>query len=443
MTLVCNEISPKTLEYSITDNLSAMAESGRIEYVTSEYGWDNSVVPAQLKKAAETSDVVICQNLGFGMAASWLRTNAKNYPATQFIVVDEATDLVENVPNVHMVAFRNNESAFLAGVLAAQSSQTDVVAFAGSMECDMVDDYRVGFTAGAKYANPACTVLSYYIGSETAANVGKDYGVSAIGQGADVFYAKAKTAGFGFLEAAAETGKMAIGAEYDIKSAHPDRLFTQTVATSTVIDAGIAVEQLVGNILAGTHSWKQLNWYGLAQGCVGLAENDHYNTVVSSRTRDYISIVQRDIANGILQIPSAYNNSSASLTVSSLDSSLQRLADSLPAGTQTQLAEDYWLNVRETNTYSTYFAVAPQGDVYDISLITVKAALFGSGKDWAVDKTLAYYTNVKPGSTYAFRIDSPGTVPYYGVQVTDFSGNVTNYYFAVHGGNGQPLIVQF
>ena len=313
--LVCTNLGDKSFNDSADAGLKRLEAEGLIEYRVTEYGTDNSKVNITLEEAAADYDVVICNNLGYGMATAWLRENAETYPDTMFLIYDEPVDLVENIQNVQMIAYKANESDFLAGALAALVSETGVIGFVGGMEAPVIHDFLVGYIEGAQYVNPDIKVDVSYIGSYTDAAKGKDLGVVALGKGADVLHAVAGSAGNGYLEAAQEAGKLGIGVDsdqYEVFKADKPEL-AASIVTSSLKDVGASLETIIKAKIDGTYVWEQCMWFGMAENCAGIAENENYLKLVSAEDQAEFNAIKEKLANGEITVSTAYGMDAATL----------------------------------------------------------------------------------------------------------------------------------
>ena len=305
--LICSNLGDKSFNDSADAGLKALKDEGLIDYKVLEYGTDNSKVEITLEEVAPEYDICIFNNLGYGIAAAWLRENAASYPDTMFIVYDEPIDLV-NEPNVQMTAYKANESDFLAGALAALVSETGVIGFIGGMETPIIHDFLVGYVEGAKYVNPDVKVNVSYIGNYTDAAKAKDLGVADINNGADVLHQVAGSAGNGYLEAAFEAGKYGLGVDADqyeaFKEAKPE--LAKSIITSSLKDVGESLYVVVGSMVDGTYAWAEQIWFGMPEGCAGIAENENYLAIVSEEDRATIDDIKAKMADGTIVVPTAY-----------------------------------------------------------------------------------------------------------------------------------------
>ncbi len=306
--LVCSTLGDKSFNDSADAGLKELEAEGLIKYKALEFGTDNSKVNITLEEVAPEYDIVICNNLGYGMGSAWLRENADTYPDTMFLVYDEPTDLVENKSNVQMIGYKANESDFLAGALAALISETDVIGFVGGMESPVIHDFLVGYVEGARYVNPDIKINVSYIGSYTDAAKGKDLGKAAIDAGADVLHAVAGSAGNGYLEAAMEAGKLGIGVDSDqyevFKNEKPD--LAKSIVTSSLKNVGLSLQVIIREIADGTYEWSQIRWFGIPESCAGIAENENYLALVSAEDQATLEDIKEKVANGEIVVSTAY-----------------------------------------------------------------------------------------------------------------------------------------
>lgn len=136
---------------------------------------------------------------------------AEDFPDTKFIIVD--TYATTNLPNVKTIVVEPQQAAFIAGFVASKTTETDRVAWIGSMKMPVIDRFRAGFEAGAKYGNPDIEIESLYLGTADDPNKGSEMALQVISKGADIVMHSANMAGLGVIQAAAESGVLAIGVD--------------------------------------------------------------------------------------------------------------------------------------------------------------------------------------------------------------------------------------
>ena len=198
-----------------------------LQRLVADYGVVGSVVECKsdasaytdaLVGSAEENDIVVAVGWQF-----WdgLTAVAPEMPETKFIFIDNAMDEIPE--NMLCITYKENEGSFLAGYVAMKLSKTGVVGVVGGEDSATINNFIVGYTQGAKYANPEGTVLDpVYTNDYEDPAKGKEAALSLYGQNADVVFACAGKSGLGVFEAGAEKGALAIGVDSDQKGENPD-----------------------------------------------------------------------------------------------------------------------------------------------------------------------------------------------------------------------------
>jgi basic membrane protein A len=162
--------------------------------------------------------------IGFDQADA-LNKTAADYPLQKFAIVDMAVDQ----PNVASLLFRANEGSFLTGVLAGMLTNTGKIGFVGGMNIPLINDFFVGYKAGAEWANATVTVLSpQYVGDWANPTLAKEQALTLIGLGADGIFAAAGKSGLGALLACNESNIYGFGVD-----SCQDHLYPQIVGSAT------------------------------------------------------------------------------------------------------------------------------------------------------------------------------------------------------------------
>ena len=184
-------------------------------------------------------------------------------PEVDFIGIDQF--LVEYPENMKGVIFNEDESGYIAGVLAASLSETGVVGVvAGREDVPPVVKFVNGYTVGAESVNADVRVLSIYNESFTDIAKGASDAAQFIGEGADVIFGAGGQTGSGGVAAAAEAGVWGIGVDQDEyfttfnSGATPGSEFLASSAVKRVdlvtfrLIADSIQDQLEGGALVGT-----------------------------------------------------------------------------------------------------------------------------------------------------------------------------------------------
>lgn len=309
--LIVTNLGDKSFNDSANEGLLKAEKELGIEYKCVEFGMDYSKTEITMQEAAEDGyDVVISQNLGFGKATAWLKENAANYPETTFIVYDEPVEVNEH-ENVQFLCYKANESDFIAGALAAKLSTTGTIGFVGGMEAPVIHDFLVGYIQGAQYVNPDIKVNVSYVQNYTDPTKGKELGNAAITAGADVIHAVAGGAGNGALEAAMEKGKLGIGVDSDQYEFFKDNKaeLANSIVTSSIKNVGQSIYMVLEDMINGEYVWRPQLWFGMPEGCCGIAENENYQKLVSEEIRGEIDEIKEKLVAGEIEVKSAYGMS--------------------------------------------------------------------------------------------------------------------------------------
>jgi len=138
---------------------------------------------------------------------------AEANPNVYFIGVDQGYETAP--PNLVGVQFREDQSGFLAGALAAQMTQTGTIAGVYGIPVPAVVKFQNGFEQGAKYINPDIDVRSVFIQSFVDPAAGAEAAEQLIAEGADVIFGAGGQTGSGAIQRAAAEGIYVIGVDQD------------------------------------------------------------------------------------------------------------------------------------------------------------------------------------------------------------------------------------
>jgi len=206
---------------SITDGTFNQFAYEGSQKAADEFGLDFKYIETQPPGNSDVyrANIQTCLNdkynaiitVGFSMAEATTKAAQEN-PDTYFIGVDQGST---GETNYGGLLFREDQSGFLAGALAAQVSKSGTVAGVYGIEIPPVIKFRNGFEQGAKYINPDIKTLGVYLPSFTDPAAGGAAANSAIGEGADVVFGAGGPTGTGGIKEAAQKGVMVIGVDQD------------------------------------------------------------------------------------------------------------------------------------------------------------------------------------------------------------------------------------
>ncbi len=218
----------------------------------------------QIRNAADAAQIVAL----VGWEFYDVETVAAEYPDVHFIWIDNATE--NPVSNVLNITYAQNEGSFLAGYIAAKMSESGVVGAVGGEDSDTINDFIVGYTQGAEYANPDVKVETIYSNTYDDPAVGKECALTLNEKGADVVFQIASKCGDGVFEAAKEKGFYAIGVDSDQKYIADD-----VIICSMMKEVGNSIYQAVSEYLTGDTSRWGTTWVAdMATGFIKIGYGD-------------------------------------------------------------------------------------------------------------------------------------------------------------------------
>ena len=264
-----------------------------IKYIETQDAKDYADNLAQFIEA----EYQVIVTVGFALGDATVKA-AKENPDTLFIGVDQYQG--EALPNLAGLIFHEDQSGFLAGVLAAGMTKSGTIAAVlGTDLIPPVVAFNEGYIAGAKSVNPKINVIStYHPGEISQAFVDPEWGAAtakqAMDQGADVIFGAGGLTGNGALqEVASQKGVYCIGVDADqgftVPAAHP------CLISSAMKLITPAVADLIGQAQSGT--FKGGNVFGAA----GLAPFHDFDSAVPQPLKDMLISVKAGLDSGIIK----------------------------------------------------------------------------------------------------------------------------------------------
>ena len=251
------------------------AQTG-IAYHEIEIANDNQRVQALSELIRHGAPVVVA--VGFDQRAA-VETVAGRFPQARITIIDTIVDQ----PNVQSVVFREQEGAFLVGVLGAMASKSGTIGYLGGMDIPIIRRIGEGYAEGARWAVPGIKIIDNVTGTTPAAFTdparGAELARSQFDRGVDVIFAAAGITGFGALQAARDEGRLAIGMD-----ANQNGLFPGTVLTSLVKHVDNAVYDAFSSARAGTWS-PGVKSLGLSEHGVDYAIDDNDKALITPQMR--------------------------------------------------------------------------------------------------------------------------------------------------------------
>ena len=249
---------------------------------------------ANLKTLAGRNDLVIAGSFLLSQAVAIV---ARERPATRFLLVDPLV-LPAGQSNLAIMTFREDQAGFLAGALAAMVTRTRVLAGVYGLEGGAMSRYRHGFERGAAAVDASVRVLGAYQGPSDGPPFGNGLWGEAqarrfVALDADVIFGAGGTTGQGALLAAADAGRLCIGAGSDAYGT--DGAARSCLLTSAVTRVDRAVETVVREAREGR--WQAgARAFGVADGGVGLAPFHEHETAVTVEMRARLEAITQQLA---------------------------------------------------------------------------------------------------------------------------------------------------
>ena len=239
----------------------------------------------------EDTDLII--GVGYQLKDS-IEESAKNYPEQKFAILDETYDTIQE--NVIPVVFKEEESAYLVGVMAAKMSKTNKVGFIGGLPAPSVVRHQYGYKYGVTNTNKDTQILEQYVNSFTDQAKVKSIAKQMQSSNADIILAAAGDSGTGAIEAAKEANKYAIGVDRDQSDLAP-----KNVLTSALKKVNVGVYDTVKEFIEGKLTGGQEKVYGLKEDGVGIPETT--KNLVPQEIIDYVNSMIEKIKNDEIKVP--------------------------------------------------------------------------------------------------------------------------------------------
>lgn len=288
---------------------------GQIEVNVIEYGADPSNFEPNFLDAAEAGYDVVISGSNF---AEYITMYAQDYPEVSFWMFDNEFDFsAGGYDNVYSIVYKANEASYLGGYISASTSDTGVLGFLGGIDQTIISDFLVGFVQGAQEANPDIKVVTSYVGSWTDSAKGKELGFAMFNQNASIVFNVAGGSGVGLIEAAVETGKQVLGVDSDqamIYKEQGQEEFAKVIPTSVLKNVGDSLYRAIDLFLKDELPLGTNETLGIAEGGVGLADNDYYRAAYSEELIAEVTEIQEKILAGEITVDSAYGMTTEEIT---------------------------------------------------------------------------------------------------------------------------------
>lgn len=188
----------------------------------------------------ESVDLVIAHG---GQGDAPVAAVAPEFGATRFAIT-QGDYLAANVACYEVL---QEQSAFLAGVLAAATTRTGVVAHMSGEKVRPGLKGRAAFADGVRTQNPAVKLLTTFCGNQHDADLAHRVVSAQADAGADVLFAMIDGGRDGAIRACRERGVAQIGNVFDWTQREPEVFIASAIA-----DSGYCIELAVRDFLDGS-----------------------------------------------------------------------------------------------------------------------------------------------------------------------------------------------
>ena len=321
--LVTGSFGDKAFNDSAQAGMKKLEEElgDKVEVNMVEMGSDKTKFEGSMLDACESdADLIIT---GLWDMKEITEKVAQEFPEKKFIIFDTDVDYtVGDLSNVYSMSYKQNEAAFLAGVLAASVTSSDmefanedaVIGFVGAKDtAAVINDSAVGYIEGAQFVNPDIQVKVSYVGSYVDSATAKELALTQYSSGADCVFVAAGPASVGVIEAAAESQKYVIGVDSDQALAYEGEPEENFIISSAIKGVGDSIFNSIRRHIDGELPYGEYEILGLADGAVGLADNDIYQTVVPEDIRLAVIDAEAKLLAGEVTVDSAYGMDEATL----------------------------------------------------------------------------------------------------------------------------------
>lgn len=279
------------------DALTAVGEELGIDAVVAENAGYDDITPVLRDLEAGGADLIVCHASGY-------QTVCPEFAAETGIPVAVIENQAAVAPGlVSDIETHAQEVAYLAGVLAAKTTQTGTVGVVVSGEPPTWNFMTAGFAEGVKATNPDAKLLYSVIGEaayDDAAGA-KRVTEQQIAAGADVIFGMGDGASFGMLQAVEENNAKdgATHVEFidvigDKQADHGDALLT-----SVLFDYSGIYKQMIEDLKAGTFG----NTYTMDLSNAGVRLLDLPDRV-SQDAKDAVAAAEAAIKDGSVKVSS-------------------------------------------------------------------------------------------------------------------------------------------
>ena len=229
---------------------------------------------------------------GGSLMKDTIQTVAPMYPEMPFICYDVSLDFdTADMANVYSMDFYQNEAAYMAGVIAANMTESNYIGFVGATKIPVIYDFMVAVA---------------FTNDFNDATLAKELALAQITDGADVLYPACGNAAAGVYEAARDKDVYAIGNDQDVaaKYAQSDETIQKIILASVMKKVDNAVASAYERYVAGELPFGSQETVGVAIDGAGVVKNEYYEEL-PDEVKDMVAEYEQKITDGTVKVPTA------------------------------------------------------------------------------------------------------------------------------------------
>jgi basic membrane protein A and related proteins len=217
-----NDLSWNQVAY---EGAKRLEEEGLVELAYTETVPEDaaSLTQAASSYADQGYELIIAHSFGYGDPLFKL---AKEYPDTNFAWAGGIDKTSQNVADYAQPFW---DASYLAGILAADVTETGVVGGLAGFDIPVCHAMLEAFERGAQKVDPNISSLTTYVGDWVDVAKSKEAAEAMADQNVDVFVSCGEGPALGSIEVAKERDLAATGYVGDMSSLAPDHVFASVV----------------------------------------------------------------------------------------------------------------------------------------------------------------------------------------------------------------------
>lgn len=264
-------------------------------------------IASNLQNVSGLSDVVSVAGYDFEKELPKVAEQNKN---VKYIYVD--AEIVGD--NITSAVFKEQESGYLAGYIAALQSKSGKIGFIGGLKIPPVAKFGLGFVQGAKKANPDIEIVYNYSVTFADINKGKTIAATMYDVGVDVIFTAAGNTGNGAIKEAQERGINDLKESGEIKhwiigvdkDQYEDGIFAakdkdgkdvekSVILTSAMKSVDVAVTKILNQVKDGSFKGNTTLVFGLKEDGLKLPEkNPNLSEEISNKVKAIIEEIKSE-----------------------------------------------------------------------------------------------------------------------------------------------------